>query len=167
MGNVYNSRKRKYKWPSNIWRDGHFTLKKNSTKITLYWYHFPSIDGPKSTALETICRSYREISISNCSWLKCKLPLTFTKDNTEGSISKLQKHSPSGPPIPFTETVSAYWCHPQIGTCHRCLPSTSIRIKSCSATAADLQHPLRKPRVESRNEALCARGKLTRQIFRE
>lgn len=45
-------------------------------------------DGPKSTTLETICRSYRETSISNC-----KLPPTFMKDNTEGSISQNYKNT--------------------------------------------------------------------------
>ena len=44
----------------------------------------------------------------------------------------------------------------QIGTCHGCLPSISTRIKSCAAAAADLHHPLKEFRVESRNEALCA-----------
>ena len=32
------------------------------------------------------------------------------------------------------------YCQPQIGTCHGCLPSTSTRIKSCVAAAADFQH---------------------------
>jgi len=38
------------------------------------------------------------------------------------------------------------------------LPSTSARIKSCAAAAADLYHSLKEFRVESRNEALCAQG---------
>ena len=46
----------------------------------------------------------------------------------------------------------------QIGTFHGCLPSTSTRIKLCSATAAEVQHPLKEFRVESRNEAFCAGG---------
>ena len=58
-------------------------------------------------------------------------------------------------------------CQPQTGTCHECLPCTSTRIKSCAATAADLQQPLKKFRVESRNEALCASGKLAGQVFRK
>jgi len=40
------------------------------------------------------------------------------------------------------------------------LPSTSISFKSCAAVAADLQHLLEELRMESRNEALCAPGKL-------
>ena len=43
-----------------------------------------------------------------------------------------------------------------------CLPSASIRIKSCDASAADLQHPKKEFRVESRNEAVCAQGKAGR-----
>ena len=39
------------------------------------------------------------------------------------------------------------------------LPSTSARIKPRATAAADLQHPLKEFRVESRNEALCAPGK--------
>jgi len=34
------------------------------------------------------------------------------------------------------------------------------------AAAADLQHSLKKLRMESRNEALCAPEKLTGQVFR-
>ena len=58
-------------------------------------------------------------------------------------------------------------CQPQTATCHECLPSTSTRIKSWATAAADLQQPLKKFRVESRSEALCASGKLTEQVFRE
>ena len=36
-----------------------------------------------------------------------------------------------------------YQCQLQTGTCHGRLPSTSTRIKSGAAAAADLQHPLR------------------------
>ena len=50
-------------------------------------------------------------------------------------------------------------CEPQIGTCRGCLPSASKRIKSRAAAAADLEHPLKGVRVESRNEALCAWGR--------
>ena len=57
-------------------------------------------------------------------------------------------------------------CELQIGTCHQLLPSTSSRIKSCAATAAEFQHPLKEFRVESRNEAFCAPGKLAGQVFR-
>jgi len=46
------------------------------------------------------------------------------------------------------------------------LPSTSTRIKSCAAAAADLQHPLKEPRMESRNEALSAPQNLAGQVFR-
>ena len=42
------------------------------------------------------------------------------------------------------------------------LPSTSRRIKSCAAAAADLQQPNKEFRVESRNKALCAQGKTGR-----
>lgn len=38
-------------------------------------------------------------------------------------------------------------------------PSTSVRIKSHVPAAADLQHPLKELRVQSRNEAPCAQGK--------
>lgn len=44
-------------------------------------------------------------------------------------------------------------CQPQIGTCLRHFPSTYIRIKSCTAAVANLQHPLKESRMESRNEA--------------
>ena len=40
------------------------------------------------------------------------------------------------------------------------LPSVSTRIKSCAAAAADFQDPLKWVRVENRNEALCALGKI-------
>ena len=43
--------------------------------------------------------------------------------------------------------------------------TTSTRIKSCAAAAADLQHPLEEFKVKSRNEALCALGKLAAQVF--
>jgi len=33
--------------------------------------------------------------------------------------------------------------------------------------AADLQHPLKEFKMESRNEALCAPGKLSGQVFRQ
>jgi len=35
------------------------------------------------------------------------------------------------------------FCQLQIGSCHWHLPSTSIRIKSCAAAAADFQDPLK------------------------
>ena len=41
-------------------------------------------------------------------------------------------------------------------------PSTSTRIKSHAAAAADLQHPCKEFSVESRNEALCALEKAGR-----
>ena len=47
------------------------------------------------------------------------------------------------------------------------LPSASIRIKSWATAAADLHHPLKEFRVEVRSEALCALGKLAKQVFRE
>jgi len=49
-------------------------------------------------------------------------------------------------------------CQSQIGPCCGSLPSTSTRIKSCVAAAANLQHPLKEFRVESRNEAFCVLG---------
>ena len=67
-------------------------------------------------------------------------------------------------------TLQLNHCRPHIGTCHGCLPSTSTRIKSCAAAAAALQHPLKKSRVESRREALCApescRTGLQRDVLR-
>ena len=53
-------------------------------------------------------------------------------------------------------------CQLQIGTCRGCLPSISTRIKSCIPAAADLQHPLKEFRVESRNKALCVQEKTGR-----
>ena len=47
-----------------------------------------------------------------------------------------------------------------------CLPSTSTKIKSYVTAAADLQQLLKEFRVESRNEALCAPGKLAGQVLR-
>ena len=38
---------------------------------------------------------------------------------------------------------SLQYCQLQVGTCRGHLPSTSTRIKSCAAAAADLQHPLK------------------------
>ena len=68
---------------------------------------------------------------------------------------------------PFLLTVGkGSTCQLQIGTCHELLPSSSSRIKSCAATAADFQHPLKEFRVESKNEALCVPGKLAGQVFR-
>ena len=47
----------------------------------------------------------------------------------------------------------------QIGTCHGHLPSTSTRIKSCTAVAALIFNtPGKEFRIESRNEALFAQG---------
>ena len=51
--------------------------------------------------------------------------------------------------------------------CHGCLPSTSIRIKSCATEAADFQYPLKEFRVESRSEALCVPRKLAGHVFRQ
>ena len=53
----------------------------------------------------------------------------------------------------------------QVSTTDWHLPFTSTRIKSCAAAAADLQHPLEEFKVKSRNEALCALGKLAAQVF--
>ena len=47
-----------------------------------------------------------------------------------------------------------YHCRLQIGTCHRCWPSTSIRIKSGTAATADFQNPLKGVWGDSRNETL-------------
>ena len=50
---------------------------------------------------------------------------------------------------------------PHIGTCHGSLPSTSTRIQSCAAVAADLQHPLKGVQGgEMRHSVLVGRGKL-------
>ena len=51
-------------------------------------------------------------------------------------------------------------CQPQTGTCCGCLPSVSTRIKLSATAAADLQHPLKEFKVESRNEALGTLGTL-------
>ena len=45
-------------------------------------------------------------------------------------------------PLLLVAPVFSY-CQLQIGTCHGHLPSASTGIKSCSAVAADLQHPLK------------------------
>ena len=50
----------------------------------------------------------------------------------------------------------------QVLTAKGHLPSTSVRIKSRAPAAADLQHPLKELRVQSRNEAPCAQGKTGR-----
>ena len=55
-------------------------------------------------------------------------------------------------------------CQLQIGPFHGHLPST--RIKSGADAAANLQNPLKEFKVESRNEALRAPGKLSGQVFR-
>ena len=44
----------------------------------------------------------------------------------------------------------------QTAPCHGHVSSTSAKIKSCAAAAADLQHPCKELAVESRNEALCS-----------
>ena len=54
---------------------------------------------------------------------------------------------------------------PQIGICHGCLPSTSARITSHATAVADLQHPLKEFRVDSRNEALCVSGNWQGQVL--
>ena len=46
------------------------------------------------------------------------------------------------------------------------LPSTSTRVTSGSAAPANLQHPWKELRVESRSKALCALKKLAGQVFR-
>ena len=53
-------------------------------------------------------------------------------------------------------------CQLRTGIFYWHLPSTSTRIKSCVAAAADFQHPLKGVQVESKNEALCALGKTGR-----
>ena len=58
---------------------------------------------------------------------------TFMKDHTEEVSLKTTTTLTPCPPIPFTETVSAYWCHPWTGMCQGCLPSTSTRIRSRAA----------------------------------
>ena len=55
--------------------------------------------------------------------------------------------------------------HPQIGTCHDCLPSASTGIKSCAAAASDFQYSLKEFGVENRNEVLCVQGKTGRADF--
>lgn len=65
-----------------------FTLKKNALKITLYWYHFSSL---RQTKIHNFGNNLQELQGNKhlkCSWLKRKLPPTFMKDNTEGSISQ-------------------------------------------------------------------------------
>ena len=49
--------------------------------------------------------------------------------------------------------------------CRLALAVYPTRIKSWAAAAADLQHPLKEFRVDSRNEALCALGKLAWQVL--
>ena len=58
-------------------------------------------------------------------------------------------------------------CDLQIGTCHGHLPSTSLRVKSHAAAAADLQHALKEFRVESKNVTLCPLEKVSGQVFRQ
>ena len=57
-------------------------------------------------------------------------------------------------------------CQLQTGTCQGCLPSTSTRIKSCAAAAADLQHLLKgvHGRVEMRHSV--PQERLEEQVFR-
>ena len=45
------------------------------------------------------------------------------------------------------------------------LLSPSTRVKSCAAVAAWPSHPPKEFRVQSRDEALCAPGKLAGQVF--
>jgi len=53
-------------------------------------------------------------------------------------------------------------CQPHIGTCCGSLPSTSTRIQSCAAVAADLQLPLKGVQGgEMRHSVLVGRGKRT------
>lgn len=57
-------------------------------------------------------------------------------------------------------------CQLQIDTCHWDLPSTSIKIKSWAATAADFNILWKDFRVGSSNEALCPQRSLVEQVFR-
>lgn len=110
-----------------------FTLKKNAVKITLYWYHFLSI---RWTKIHNFGNNLQELQGNKHLKLQAATNL-YEGQYRRKYLSKLQKHSPPGPPIPFTETVSTYWCHPRISTCQGHLPSTSTRIKLRAAAAAE------------------------------
>ena len=56
-------------------------------------------------------------------------------------------------------------CQLQLDTCHRHVPSTSKRIKSCSPAAAELQHPMKAVRSGRINEALCDQGNTSTDRF--
>ena len=58
-------------------------------------------------------------------------------------------------------------CDLKICTCHGHLPSTSIRVKSRAAAAADPQQALKEFRVESKNATFCALEKQAGQVFRQ
>ena len=55
-----------------------------------------------------------------------------------------------------------YACPLEIGTCHWCLPPTSIRIKSCAVAAADFQHSLKRVGLRAKMRH-CAGGKSSRR----
>ena len=57
-------------------------------------------------------------------------------------------------------------CQLQTGTCQGCLPSTSTRIKSCAAAAADLQHLLKGVRGRAEMRHSVPQERLEEQVFR-
>ena len=97
--------------------------------------------------------------VTQSSILAWRIPWTEECGGLQSIVSQRVRHSGSN-----LVHMHAY-CHPQIGTCHDCLPSTSTRIKSCAAAASDFQHSLKEFRVESGNEVLCAQGKTGRADF--
>ena len=56
-------------------------------------------------------------------------------------------------------------CQLQLDTCHWHVPSTSKRIKSCSAATAELQHPVKAVQSGRINEALCDQGNTSKDRF--
>lgn len=66
--------------------------------------------------------------------------------------------------LPQTVVKFMAWGSPVNWDWH--LPSASTQIESGATIAADPQHPLKELGVEIRREALCALGKLAKQVFR-
>ena len=143
-----------------------FTLKKNALKSTLYWYHFSSLRWTKTHNSGNNLQELQGNKHLKCSWLTRELPPLW-RTTRKKYLLKPQQHSPPAHQYHLqklslhTGVIHGLAC--ARGACH--LPLQGL--DRVLLAAAALQHPLWKPRVESRNEALYALGKRTRQIFTE
>ena len=96
--------------------------------------------------------------------------LTTYSQRAEQDGMDVKKERENGRPMQIDKKfhIGVFEVKKQMSTTNRRLPwsPTSTKIKLCATAAAELQHPLKEFRVESRNEALCAPRRLAGQVFR-